>query len=64
MYAPEHALKGGYLYDDWDPDLIRTLVDGMTPRSARVDLQTFDYDALTERIKQVNKRSDSHHNSR
>ncbi len=53
MYAPEHALKGGYLYDEWDQDLVRDLVDGMTPRSARLDLQTRAYDTLTERIQQV-----------
>ena len=53
VYAPEHALKGGYLYDEWDADLVRDLVDGMTPRSARLDVQTRAYDALTERIKQV-----------
>ena len=53
MYAPEHALKGGYLYDEWDPDLVRELVDNMTPRSARLDLQTRAYDTLTERIQQV-----------
>ena len=58
MYAPEHALKGGYLYDEWDADLVRDLVDGMTPRSARLDLQTRAYDTLTERIQQVSRRSD------
>ncbi len=55
MYAPEHALKGGYLYDEWDQDLVRDLVDGMTPRSARLDLQTRAYDTLTERIQQVKR---------
>jgi hypothetical protein len=53
IYAPEHALKGGHLYDNWDPDLAQALVDGMTPRAARLDLQTRAFDALTERIQQV-----------
>ena len=56
MYAPEHALKGGYLYDEWDQELVRDLVDGMTPRSARLDLQTRAYDTLTDRIQQVTRR--------
>ena len=53
IYAPEHALKGGHLYDDWDPDLAQALIDGMTPRAARLDLQTRAFDALSERIQQV-----------
>ena len=53
IYAPEHALKGGHLYDDWDPDLAQSLVNGMTPRAARLDLQTRAFDALSERIQQV-----------
>ena len=39
QYAPEHALVADYLHDDWDSDLVMTVLDSMRPGAGlRVDL--------------------------
>ena len=53
LYRPAHVLKGAYLYEDWDPELVARLLDGMTPRAARLDVQTRAYDTLTAQIQKV-----------
>ena len=39
-YAPEHALSGPFLHDEWDEGLVEGLVARMAPASARLDLRT------------------------
>ena len=53
LYEPAHVLKGSYLYGNWDPELIGKLLGGMTPRAARLDVQTRAYDTLTAQMNQV-----------
>lgn len=55
LYRPPHVLKGAYLYDDWDPELVKRLLDSMTPRAARLDVQTRAYDTLTAQIQKVRR---------
>ncbi|KAK9915769.1 hypothetical protein WJX75_003936 [Coccomyxa subellipsoidea] len=47
-YAPEHALCGPHLYENWKPSLVGDLLDRMTPTSARFDLQTSAFTELVE----------------
>ncbi|KAL3144870.1 hypothetical protein ABBQ38_001970 [Trebouxia sp. C0009 RCD-2024] len=42
-YAPEHLLNGHYLYDQWDPQLVDSLLGHMTPSNVRVDVQTSSF---------------------
>ena len=39
-YPPEHTLQGGYVYADFDADLIASLLEHLRPEAARLDLQT------------------------
>ena len=39
-HAPEHALSGPFLHDDWDEGLVASVLGAMTPTTARLDLCT------------------------
>jgi hypothetical protein len=50
VFAPEHILVGNYLYGGWDANLVQQLLSLMAPDvpGLRIDLQTSEYDKLTE----------------
>ncbi|KAK9820983.1 hypothetical protein WJX81_000873 [Elliptochloris bilobata] len=45
-YAPEHALNGSFLHDDWRPELVAQMLDSLTPAAVRLDLQTSAFERL------------------
>ncbi|KAK9808961.1 hypothetical protein WJX72_007074 [[Myrmecia] bisecta] len=45
-YAPEHIVNGSFLYDKWDPELVQSLLDRLTPSEMRIDLQTSAFEQL------------------
>lgn len=45
LYRPEHTLYGDYLYRDWDPSLVTSVLDRLTPSNMRVDIVTQHFDA-------------------
>eukprot|EP00208_Stichococcus_sp_RCC1054_P001535 CAMPEP_0206142388 /NCGR_PEP_ID=MMETSP1473-20131121/16665_1 /ASSEMBLY_ACC=CAM_ASM_001109 /TAXON_ID=1461547 /ORGANISM="Stichococcus sp, Strain RCC1054" /LENGTH=1083 /DNA_ID=CAMNT_0053537371 /DNA_START=256 /DNA_END=3510 /DNA_ORIENTATION=+ len=53
MFAPAHALKGQWVYGQWDPALVTELLTQMTPQRARIDVQSKDYDAVSKQIKEM-----------
>ena len=51
--APLDADQGQWVYGRWDPDLVTELLSHMTPQQARLDVQSKDFDAVAEQIKQA-----------
>ncbi|KAL4440115.1 hypothetical protein ABPG75_003116 [Micractinium tetrahymenae] len=50
FYQPQHVLAGQYMFDDWDPQLVTELLQGMTPDAVRLDLCTRGYEEAKQAV--------------
>ncbi|KAG7670534.1 hypothetical protein Ndes2526B_g00294 [Nannochloris sp. 'desiccata'] len=53
MYPVEHTLQGMYLHEDFDPKLIKELLNKMSTTALRIDLQTKNYEACYQRLAEI-----------
>ena len=53
--TPVHAgaLQGAHMYGRWDPHLVTLLLGRLTPDNARIDVQTFAWEGISEQLRQV-----------
>eukprot|EP00793_Prasinoderma_coloniale_P000746 PRCOL_00003896-RA len=49
VYAPEHAVSGDYVFEDWDPQCVDAIMQHLTPANARIDLLARE-DRLAEAV--------------
>jgi hypothetical protein len=57
VYQPHHILVGSYLYETWDPHLIKQLLSLLSPDrpGMRIDVQTSDFGSLHHQFKSTFK---------
>jgi nardilysin len=52
-YPVHHAVAATYLYENWDPQLVNSLLSEMTPEKARIDLQVAEYNDCVQGLKDI-----------